>query len=193
MGYRGIQGCEQYQANVEESNIWQNVERTIVFACFCLITIVLSTDQFAYAATEFGQFDEQEEDDDAQALAELAEGDEEEEEEEEGGVKKRNWGETKHYCPVALKEDGILRPGNPENCCKYRDVVYNLSSVEAQEKFLASPMDYLPSKEHALVCHFKFFCVQSEEELQCAVSIFSPGFAQYSYADWFHRVLSTDN
>lgn len=53
-------------------------------------------------------------------------------------------GDTNHFCPVALVENNVLYPGNPELAAKFRERVYYLSSSEAREKFLESPEQFLP-------------------------------------------------
>ena len=53
-------------------------------------------------------------------------------------------GDTTHFCPVALKETQILRPGDPETAAKYREKIYYLSTKEARDSFLENPTNYLP-------------------------------------------------
>ncbi|XP_054424615.1 adenylate kinase 9 [Pteronotus mesoamericanus] len=107
---------------------------------------------FQYAGWELGIEDYEEETEDFQAEADLdeeLEGEEEEEEENEDRVKekRRHLGDTKHFCPVALKENFILQPGNPEEAVKYREKIYYFSSPEAREKFLEHPQEYVAHKE----------------------------------------------
>ena len=48
--------------------------------------------------------------------------DEEEEGEnqgEESTKKRRPWGDTAHFCPVALREQGVLWPGSEEHALRY--------------------------------------------------------------------------
>lgn len=45
---------------------------------------------------------------------------------------------------MALKENDVLWPGDPETAAKYREKTYYLSSRDAREKFLENPVDYLP-------------------------------------------------
>jgi adenylate/nucleoside-diphosphate kinase len=81
-----------------------------------------------------------------------AAGDEEEAEEEAGEEEeedpsrslKKNLGDTNYFCPVALKENFVLWPGNPEVAAKYRERIYYISSPENREKFLLDPVAYLP-------------------------------------------------
>ncbi|KAK7500075.1 hypothetical protein BaRGS_00008622, partial [Batillaria attramentaria] len=68
-------------------------------------------------------------------------------EEDPNRSKKKPLGDTNHFCPVALKETGVLFPGNPETAARYREKVYYLSSPEARDKFLANPESYLPKNK----------------------------------------------
>ncbi|XP_053155672.1 adenylate kinase 9 isoform X5 [Hemicordylus capensis] len=121
---------------------------------------ILAMEQpFKYHGWELGPEDEDEEQEDLQAEADaLAEeeeeeedGDEEEEEEEEDeekiAQKKRHMGDTKHFCPVILKENFILYPGSPENAAKYREKYYYFSTPENRDKFLENPEEYVTHNE----------------------------------------------
>nr|KAF6340910.1 adenylate kinase 9 [Myotis myotis] len=107
---------------------------------------------FQYVAWEFNIEDYEEETEDLQAEAEIDEELEEEEEEEEENEdrmkeKKRHLGDTKHFCPVVLKENFVLQPGNTEEAAKYREKVYYFSSPEAREKFMEHPQEYVAHNE----------------------------------------------
>ncbi|XP_060229270.1 adenylate kinase 9 [Meriones unguiculatus] len=107
---------------------------------------------FQYAATELNIEDYDEEAEDYQAELEVDEEQEEEEEEEEEGEekikeKRRHMGDTKHFCPVVLKENFVLQPGNVEEAVKYREKIYYFSSPEAKEKFIEHPEDYVAQNE----------------------------------------------
>ncbi|KAJ8788678.1 hypothetical protein J1605_022423 [Eschrichtius robustus] len=106
---------------------------------------------FHYAGWELTMDDYDEETEDYQAEAEGDEELEEEEEEEENEdrikEKRRHLGDTKHFCPVALKENFILQPGSTEEAAKYREKIYYFSSPEAKEKFLEQPEDYVAHDE----------------------------------------------
>ena len=65
-------------------------------------------------------------------------------EEDPNRSRKKPLGETNFFCPVALKETGILFPGNPEIAARYREKVFYMSSNEARDKFVANPQSYLP-------------------------------------------------
>nr|XP_035152378.2 adenylate kinase 9 isoform X2 [Callithrix jacchus] len=108
------------------------------------------TEPFQYTARELTGEDYEEETEDYQTEAEDDEELEEEEEEEgEDKIKetKRHLGDTKHFCPVVLKENFILQPGNTEEAAKYREKIYYFSSAEAKEKFLEHPEEYVAYKE----------------------------------------------
>ncbi|XP_039726173.1 adenylate kinase 9 isoform X5 [Pteropus medius] len=107
---------------------------------------------FQYAGWELNIDDYDEETEDYQAEAEVDEDLEEEEEEEEENEerikeKKRHLGDTKHFCPVVLKENFILQPGNTDEAAKYREKIYYFSSPEAKEKFLEHPQEYVAHTE----------------------------------------------
>ncbi|XP_032130943.1 adenylate kinase 9 isoform X1 [Sapajus apella] len=105
---------------------------------------------FQYTARELTGEDYEEETEDYQTEAEVDEELEEEEDEEgEDKIKerKRQLGDTKHFCPVVLKENFILQPGNMEEAAKYREKIYYFSSAEAKEKFLEHPEEYVAYKE----------------------------------------------
>ncbi|XP_039603846.1 adenylate kinase 9 isoform X2 [Polypterus senegalus] len=108
---------------------------------------------FRYSAWEMSDADINEEEEDAEALAaeEEVEGGEEENEEEEqeeepGILKSRELGESKHFCPVTLKEKNVLFPCTDEIAAKYREKVYYFSSPEARESFLQKPEAYVSDK-----------------------------------------------
>ncbi|KAM8953015.1 adenylate kinase 9 [Pelodytes ibericus] len=76
------------------------------------------------------------------------EGKEEEEEDEDAvSERKRHYGDSKHFCPVALKENLILHPGNVDNAAVYREKIYYCSSPEAKDKFLENPENYVVREE----------------------------------------------
>ncbi|ETE69947.1 Adenylate kinase domain-containing protein 1, partial [Ophiophagus hannah] len=111
---------------------------------------------FKYHGWELSPEDDDEEQEDlqaeAEAQAEEEEGDEEEEEEEEEdeekiAERKRHMGDTKHFCPVILKENFILYPGNSENAAKYREKYYYFSTPENRDKFLENPEEYVSHNE----------------------------------------------
>ncbi|XP_035880458.1 adenylate kinase 9 [Phyllostomus discolor] len=107
---------------------------------------------FQYAGWELTLEDYEEETEDFHAETEVEEELEDEEEEEEENEdkmkeKKRHLGDTKHFCPVVLKENFVLQPGNTEEAAKYQEKIYYFSTPEAKEKFLAYPQEYVAHKE----------------------------------------------
>ncbi|XP_045355186.1 adenylate kinase 9 isoform X2 [Leopardus geoffroyi] len=110
------------------------------------------SEPFQYAGWELTMEDYDEETEDYQANAEVEEELEEEEEEEEENEerikeKRRHLGDSKHFCPVVLKENFILQPGSIEEAAKYREKIYYFSSPEAREKFLEHPEKYVAHNE----------------------------------------------
>ena len=57
--------------------------------------------------------------------------------------RKRPLGDTQHYCPVELKDRGVLYPGNQEIAAKYREKTYYFSTPDAREKFMRGPDQYV--------------------------------------------------
>nr|XP_032620502.1 adenylate kinase 9 isoform X1 [Chelonoidis abingdonii] len=114
---------------------------------------------FKYYGWEISPEDLDEEAEDLQAEGETDEELEEEEQEENDEVrytgfdedkineKKRHMGDTKHFCPVSLKENFVLFPGVAEHGAIYREKFYYFSSPESREKFLENPEEYVAHKE----------------------------------------------
>ncbi|XP_026878248.2 adenylate kinase 9 isoform X1 [Electrophorus electricus] len=107
---------------------------------------------FKYAAWEMSSLDLDEEEEDAKVLAKLGkeeeEGDDEEAQEAEEGSSTNRWfGDTQLFCPVVLRERGILAPCTHDFTAKYRERVYRLSSAEARDKFLQHPECYTSTTE----------------------------------------------
>ncbi|KAG8444676.1 hypothetical protein GDO86_009735 [Hymenochirus boettgeri] len=99
-------------------------------------------------------------DEEAEAMqSELGSEDQEQgENEEEGGEGeeddedctregKRNYGDSKHFCPVALKDNFVLYPGDSENAAIYKERIYYCSTPEARTKFLQNPENYTALKQ----------------------------------------------
>ncbi|KAM6084508.1 adenylate kinase 9 [Theristicus caerulescens] len=72
---------------------------------------------------------------------------EDEEDEEKTKEKKRHMGDTKHFCPVSLKENFVLYPGLYEHAAKYREKIYYFSTSEYRDKFLKNPEEYVAHNE----------------------------------------------
>lgn len=66
---------------------------------------------------------------------------------------KKTLGDTNYFCPVVLKENGVLWPGNPEIAARYREKNYYMSSNENRDKFLLDPEIYLPKDKPFTVHH----------------------------------------
>ncbi|CAH6778255.1 Ak9 [Phodopus roborovskii] len=147
--------------------MWKHLEQMITDNLIQILTLdisnktpkellqkVIETMQkpFQYAAWELNAEDYDEEAEDFQAEMEVDEEQEEEEEEEEEGEeklkeKRRHLGDTKHFCPVVLKENFILQPGSMDEAVKYREKIYYFSTAEAKEKFLEHPEEYVSQNE----------------------------------------------
>ncbi|XP_053828617.1 adenylate kinase 9 isoform X1 [Vidua macroura] len=115
---------------------------------------------FKYYGWELSDEDLEEEAQDLDAEAENEEEEEEGEEEEEEGEeeeeekdeetikqKKRHMGDTKHFCPVSLKENFVLYPGLQEYAAKYKEKIYYFSTSEYRDKFLKNPEEYVAHNE----------------------------------------------
>ncbi|KFZ53469.1 Adenylate kinase 9, partial [Antrostomus carolinensis] len=61
--------------------------------------------------------------------------------------KKRLMGDTKHFCPVSLKENFVLQPGLYEHAAKYQEKIYYFSTSEYRDKFLKNPEEYVARNE----------------------------------------------
>ena len=64
------------------------------------------------------------------------------EEEELHRLTRKPWGVSKHYCPVVLRDQEVLWPGNPDHALRYRDRLYYFSTEEAKQIFEGSPATY---------------------------------------------------
>ena len=57
--------------------------------------------------------------------------------------KRKQFGDTKHFCPVSYKENYVLWPGNPECAGKYREKVYYFNNADTRDLFLSDPVTYV--------------------------------------------------
>ena len=57
------------------------------------------------------------------------EGEEPEEEGDEAAMKRKPWGDSAHFCPVALKEHGVLWPGNQDTAARYTTPASHTTTV----------------------------------------------------------------
>ncbi|XP_074006927.1 adenylate kinase 9 [Numenius arquata] len=116
-------------------------------------TVLVMEKPFKYYGWELSAEDLDEEAEDLAAEAEDEEegGEEEENEEEEDEEKtkekKRHMGDTKHFCPVSLKENFVLHPGLNEHAAKYQEKIYYFSTSEYKDKFLKNPEEYVAHNE----------------------------------------------
>uniref|UniRef100_A0A8C3KGY0 Adenylate kinase 9 n=1 Tax=Calidris pygmaea TaxID=425635 RepID=A0A8C3KGY0_9CHAR len=69
------------------------------------------------------------------------------EKDEKNKEKKRHMGDTKHFCPVSLKENFVLHPGLNEHAAKYQEKIYYFSTSEYKDKFLKNPEEYVAHNE----------------------------------------------
>ncbi|XP_072264855.1 adenylate kinase 9 isoform X2 [Pyxicephalus adspersus] len=112
---------------------------------------------FQYHGWEVTSQDIDEEVEDLQAELDAEEQEKEEEEEEENEdaeedeeitrENKKHYGDSKHYCPVAVKDNFILQPGLQDNAAIYKEKTYYCSSPEARKIFLENPENYVVHKE----------------------------------------------
>ncbi|XP_078492449.1 adenylate kinase 9 [Ciona intestinalis] len=103
---------------------------------------------FRYQAWDFSGVDLDEEEEDASAeLEQMGDDMEEGEDEEAISHKKKHFGYAKHYDPVALKDEFVLWPGNPDIAAKYREKIYYFKSTESREIFVGNTINYLPKDE----------------------------------------------
>ena len=65
-----------------------------------------------------------------------------EEETELQRLSRRPWGVSKHYCPVVLRDQEVLWPGNPDHALRYRDRLYYFSTEEAKQAFEGHAPEY---------------------------------------------------
>lgn len=72
---------------------------------------------------------------------------------------KKFLGDTSFFCPVALKEKGVLWPGDPEFGAKFREKIYYLTDADARERFLADPASYLSKDKPSAVRLYDFTCL----------------------------------
>ncbi|XP_030261487.1 adenylate kinase 9 isoform X1 [Sparus aurata] len=106
---------------------------------------------FQYVSWEMSAVDLDEETEDMEALAELERADEgsndndaAEEEDEQGHIAaKRLLGDTRHFCPVALKNHNVLWPCKDEIAAKYREKIFCFSSQQARDCFLQNPVQFV--------------------------------------------------
>ncbi|XP_064026093.1 adenylate kinase 9 [Pogoniulus pusillus] len=147
-----MQDWQTVESEIKQSPLIQVVVLEIVEQTpeSLLNQIVLVMEKpFKYHGWELSAEDLEEEEEDLTAEGEDEEVEEEESEDEEVEdeeklkEKKRHMGDTKHFCPVSLKENFVLCPGLYEHAAKYREKLYYFSTPEYRDKFLRNPEDYV--------------------------------------------------
>ncbi|XP_037541400.1 adenylate kinase 9 [Nematolebias whitei] len=110
---------------------------------------------FQYVAWKLSSFDLDEEVEDAEASKAFEEAEEEssddyakeEQDDEDIQISKRSLGDTKHFCPVALKIHNVLWPCTDEISAKYREKTFYFSSLDARDAFLLNPAQFVAQTE----------------------------------------------
>ncbi|XP_074779446.1 adenylate kinase 9 [Athene noctua] len=110
-------------------------------------TVLVMEKPFKYHGWELSAEDLDEEAEDLAAEGEDEEEENENEDEEKTKEKKRHMGDTKHFCPVSLKENFVLYPGLCEHAAKYQEKTYYFSTSEYRDKFLKNPEEYVAHNE----------------------------------------------
>jgi hypothetical protein len=54
-----------------------------------------------------------------------------------------NYGVTRHFCPVALARDRVLRPGQPDLAVPHNNAFYHLATESNRAEFIAAPSRFL--------------------------------------------------
>lgn len=117
-------------------------------------------DQFEHQPWEYTGIDLDEEEEDFE--------DEDDDPTIPGGGRK-NFGETRHFCPVTLKERRILHPGTPEAAVRYREQTYFFVSTDARAQFLENPDMFLSDGKPLQVrldCHYYIALLQLQVPLK---------------------------
>ncbi|XP_019375651.1 PREDICTED: adenylate kinase 9 [Gavialis gangeticus] len=147
-----MRNWQKLETEISESSLVQTVVLEIAGHTpeSLLNEAVLVMEQyFKYHAWGMSAEDLDEETEDIQAGEAVEEEEEEDEEnededdEEKVKEKKRHMGDTKHFCPVTLKDNFVLYPGLSEHAAKYREKTYYFASSECKEKFLENPEEYV--------------------------------------------------
>ena len=63
--------------------------------------------------------------------------------EERSAVESKPWGDTRRFCPVSLRQSGVLAPGREELALRYRGRLYQFLSQEAKDAFALSPDTFI--------------------------------------------------
>ncbi|KAM4529308.1 adenylate kinase 9 [Fundulus diaphanus] len=166
LGYPNVPEMNEYKEQIQQlEGEWDQMQSSLTVDHFnleieskspedLLQEIVQNMEKpFHYAAWELSMLDIDEEEEDAMALAALeraeedgSDNDEEEEEVGESTVKSL-LGDTKHFCPVALKNNNVLRPSTDTFSAKYRERIYYFSTLDARESFIQNPAHFVSQRE----------------------------------------------
>ncbi|XP_075872948.1 adenylate kinase 9 isoform X2 [Nelusetta ayraudi] len=68
-------------------------------------------------------------------------------------------GDTRHFCPVALKNNNVLFPCTDKEATKYREKLYYFSSPEAKDSFIENPAQYVASTGPLQPPALRMFCL----------------------------------
>ncbi|XP_017890297.1 adenylate kinase 9 isoform X2 [Ceratina calcarata] len=169
-------GLIEYLNHIRKFEVdWKTIEENVVNTCRNLIacnigklddvsSYVISQieDRYTDKARVMTEEEKEKEKDLAEYMAmtedtENIEDEEEEEEEREGHKERtdvdikednRRFGDTSHYCPVALLKHNVFWKGKEEFSAVFMDRIYYLSSESALEEFLRGPQKLgLPLKK----------------------------------------------
>ncbi|KAG8582448.1 hypothetical protein GDO81_008055 [Engystomops pustulosus] len=156
-GYPDVPEMEPLKQLISTFNEeWQLLEPVFADSSLVGVTFLEIADKSAEALLQDSvtsmesKFDIDEEAEDTQAELEAEEENEDEEGEDDEAVnseKKKHYGDSKHFCPVALKDNRILYPGQMDYAAIYREKTYYCSSPEARKRFLENPQYYVAHEE----------------------------------------------
>ncbi|XP_047429649.1 adenylate kinase 9 [Mugil cephalus] len=167
LGYPDGPEMNEYKLQLQQFvGEWEKMQPALTFT-HCVLEIGRETPEnllqemvrrmeepYQYVSWELSAVDQDEEAEDIEALAELEKGEEDEsdndgaEEEDEGDTTaKRSLGDTRHFCPVALKTHNVLVPCTDEIAAKYREKTFYFSSPEARDSFLQNPTQFVAQTE----------------------------------------------
>ncbi|KAM4713125.1 adenylate kinase 9 [Anableps anableps] len=169
LGYPIIPEMKEYKKQMDLfEGEWEHMQSSLTVSHFTIDIVNKSLEDllqeivqkvekpFQYVAWELSQFDLDEEEEDAGAFAAFyigeedssdSESDSEKEEDELESTIKRLLGDTKHFCPVALKNNNVLWPCTDKIAAKYREQTYYFSTQEAIESFLENPAEFVTQRQ----------------------------------------------
>ncbi|XP_029705285.1 adenylate kinase 9-like isoform X1 [Takifugu rubripes] len=98
---------------------------------------------FQYVPWEMSDVDLDQELEDMKALTELEKGSSEDEEKNEEDTTSRLFGDTYHFCPVALKTHNVLCRCSDKIAARYRERTFFFFSPEARDSFLQNPKQFV--------------------------------------------------